>query len=346
LDTTVRIALDAMGGDRGPEVILKGAYLYLKDRIGNGVKLFIVGKKDILSEIWGSFKKTSSFPVEFVDATEVVGMDEPFARGLKKRDSSLAVALRMHKEGQVDAVVSAGHTGVCMAHGIRSLGRIEGVIRPAIASVFPTLKEKGVVVLDVGANVDSPPQNLFQFGIMGSIYASFINKLNRPTVGLLSIGEEKVKGNDSTLQAYKLLEKSSLNFIGNIEGNDVLTGKCDVVVTDGFTGNILLKFGESIKTFIFTKMRRQVSSNLFSRAGAILLSPFLFRLKNTFDPAKYGGAPLLGLNGVVIISHGASNPRGIKNAIRVATKMVKEKLNDHIRGKLSGQNIAIEKVES
>jgi glycerol-3-phosphate acyltransferase PlsX len=345
LKTTVRIALDAMGGDKGPEVVLKGAYDYLRDHVGNGVKLYIVGKKDLLSGIWGSFKKTAGYPIEFVHAGEIVGMDEPISRGLKKKDSSLAVALRMHKLGDVDSVVSAGNTGVCMASGVRSLGRLEGVSRPAITGTFPTLKEKSVVVLDVGANVDSPPQNLYQFAVMGSIYASYINRLNRPTVGLLSIGEEKVKGNESTLQAYKILEKSSLNFIGNIEGNDILTGKCDVVVTDGFAGNIILKFGESIKTYLFTKMRRQVSSNLFSRAGAYLLAPFLKRLKNTFDPAKYGGAPLLGVNGVVIISHGSSNELAIKNAIRVAVRMVHEKVNEHISGKLAGHNI-VENVKS
>jgi len=343
---TIRIAVDAMGSDRGPDVILEGAYDYLRGHVGNGVKLYLIGHRERLEKTWGSFKHTERYSIEFIDAPDVVQMHEPVARGLKKRNSSIAVALGMHREKKVDAVVSAGNTGVCMATGIRNLGRLKGVNRPAIASIFPTLRSTGVVVLDVGANVDSPPQNLVQFAQMGSIYSSFVNKINAPSVALLSIGEEKVKGNDATLEAHRLMEKSSVNFIGNVEGNDILTGKCDVVVTDGFTGNILLKFGESIKDFVFTKMKRQVSSNLFSRAGAILMSPFLKRLKDSFDPTRYGGAPLLGVNGVVIISHGSSNPLAIRNAIRVATRMVKESINEHISEKLAGTTAPLEGVKS
>ncbi len=342
---TIRIAVDAMGADLGPDVILEGAYDYLRGHVGNGVKLFLIGDRERLEKTWSSFKNTEQYSIEFVDAAEVVEMHEPVARGLKKRNSSIAVALRMHREKKVDAVVSAGNTGVCMATGIRNLGRLEGVNRPAIASIFPTLHDKGVVVLDVGANVDSPPQNLVQFAQMGSIYASYISKVNNPTVALLSIGAEKVKGNDATLEAHRLLENSSVNFIGNVEGNDILNGRCDVVVTDGFTGNILLKFGESIKDFVFTKMKRQISSNLFSRAGAILMSPFLKRLKNSFDPTQYGGAPLLGVNGVVIISHGSSNSRAIKNAVRVATRMVKESINEHISSRVSGRAAQLEGIK-
>lgn len=334
-----------MGSDRGPEAVLAGALEYLRLNPDNGVKLFLIGPQEKLKEIWGTFKKTGGYSIEFVDAAEVVEMHEPLARGMKKRNSSLAIALAMHKAGEVDAVVSAGNTGVCMASSIRTLGRLDGVLRPAIASQFPTVQKKDVVVLDVGANVDSPPQYLYQFAVMGSIYSAYIYKLNRPTVGLLSIGEEKVKGNEATIQANKLLEESSLNFIGNVEGNDILSAKCDVVVTDGFTGNILLKFGESFKTYIFTKVNKQVSTNLFSRAGAILLSPFLRRLRNAFDYSRYGGAPLLGINGVVIIAHGGSNSQAIKNAVRVAVQMVKESVNDHIRETLAGQKI-LEKAQS
>jgi glycerol-3-phosphate acyltransferase PlsX len=334
-----------MGSDRGPEAVLAGALEYLHSNPNNGVKLFLVGLKDKLSEVWGTFKKTAGYEIEFVDAPEVVEMHEPLARGMKKRNSSLAIALAMHKAGEVDAVVSAGNTGVCMASSIRTLGRLDGVLRPAIASQFPTARRKGMVVLDVGANVDSLPQYLYQFAVMGSIYSAYIYDLKNPTVGLLSIGEEKVKGNEATLQAHNLLEDSSLNFIGNVEGNDILSAKCDVVVTDGFTGNILLKFGESFKNFIFTRVNIQVSSNLFSRAGAILLSPFLRRLRNAFDYSRYGGAPLLGINGVMIIAHGSSNSQAIKNAIRVAVQMVKESVNDHIRERLAGQKI-FEKAKS
>ncbi len=334
-----------MGSDRGPEAVLAGALEYLRSNPNNGVKLFLVGLKEKLTEIWGTFKKTAAYEIEFVDAPEVVEMHEPMARGMKKRNSSMAIALAMHKAGEVDAVVSAGNTGVCMASSIRTLGRLDGVLRPAIASQFPTARRKGMVVLDVGANVDSLPQYLYQFAVMGSIYSAYIYELEKPTVGLLSIGEEKVKGNEATLQAHKLLEDSFLNFIGNVEGNDILSAKCDVVVTDGFTGNILLKFGESFKNFIFTRVNIQVSSNLFSRMGAMLLSPFLRRLRNAFDYSRYGGAPLLGINGVMIIAHGSSNSQAIKNAIRVAVQMVKESVNDHIRERLAGQKI-FEKTKS
>jgi len=177
---------------------------------------------------------------------------------------------------------------------------------------------------------------------MGSIFMSHMTNNKCPTVGLLSIGEEKIKGNEATILAYKLLEESSLNFIGNIEGNDILTGKCDVVLTDGFTGNVLLKFTESLKSYLLTKFRRQVSSNLFSRVGAVLLSPFLRRLRNSFDSSKYGGAPLLGINGVVIIAHGTSNPMAIRNAIRVAHKMVEANVTEHIHGKLADTSSIVE----
>lgn len=342
MSKTIKIAVDAMGSDFGPAALVRGTFQYLHDHIGNGVKLYIIGKQSNLAKLWDSIKNKNGIQVEFVDAPEVVEMNEPIAKGLKKRNSSLAIAMGMQRAGEIDAVVSAGNTGACMATAIRQLGRIEGVIRPAIASPFPTSFDKDVVLLDVGANVDSPPKNLLQFAMMGSIYMSHMTKNKRPTVGLLSIGEEKIKGNEATILAYKLLEESSLNFIGNIEGHDILSGRCDVVVTDGFTGNVLLKFTESIKTFLVTKVGRQVSSNLFSRAGAILLSPFLKRLRNSFDSSKYGGAPLLGINGVVIVAHGASNPLAIKNAIRVAHRMVEANVTEHIHGKLADTSISVE----
>jgi len=345
LDSGIRIAVDAMGADRGPEALVRGAYLYLRDHINNGVQLFLIGQRERLQSIWDSFRNSRKMRVDFVDAAEIVEMNESVARGLKKRQSSLAIALQMHKRKEVDAIVSAGNTGACMAASVLTLGCLEGVIRPAIAAPFPTSTDRDVVLLDVGANVDMPARNLYQFAEMGSIYASYISKISRPRVGLLSIGEEKVKGNEATLQTHKLLQDSSLNFIGNVEGHDILSGKCDVIVTDGFTGNILLKFGESIKSFLMTKLSRQISSNLFSRIGAFLMHPFLGRIRKSFDSSEYGGAPLLGINGVMIICHGSSNPRAIRNAIRVAEKMIKESVNDHIRGRLSNNHI-LEKAQS
>jgi len=331
-----------MGSDYGPAALLKGAFMYLDEHVGNQVQLYIIGQQGKLVKTWNSYKNVKGLKVEFVDAPDVVEMHEPVARGVKKRNSSLAIAMSMQRAGDVDAVISAGNTGACMATAIRQLGRIKGVYRPAITSPFPTTGDKNVVLLDAGANVDSPPKYLLQFAVMGSIYQSYMNNIPNPTVGLLSIGEEKIKGNDATIEAYKLLEESTLNFIGNVEGNSILTGKCDVVVTDGFTGNIILKFAESIKGYLITKVRRQVSSNLFSRLGAFFLSPFLKRLKSAFDSSKYGGVPLLGIDGVVIIAHGASNPLAISNAIKVAHRMVKANVNEHIREKLSESPIYVE----
>lgn len=341
-----------MGSDLGPKVILRGAFEYLQENTENGLKIYVIGRRQVLVEAWDSLllsykkkrKKIREVSIEFVDAPDVVEMDESVSRGMKKRNSSLAVALQMHKEGEVDAVVSAGSTGVFMARGVLTLGTLEGVARPAIATSFPTAGERDAFMLDVGANVNTPPVQLFQFGQMGSIYCSYVNQIKKPRVGLLSIGEEKIKGNTSTIQAYKFFEESSLNFIGNIEGNDILRGTADVIVTDGFTGNVLLKFGESIKPFLFSKVKRQVSSNLFSRIGAFLMAPFLMRMRNMFDYSHYGGAPLLGVNGVMIICHGSSSPRAIKNAIKMASRMVKKSVNDHIRSKLT-ESAVLEKVK-
>ena len=218
---------------------------------------------------------------------------------------------------------------------IRDRGKIEGVSRPAIAGLFPTVSGKPTLVLDVGANVDCKPMHLYQFGVMGSIYASLMTGRTSPRVGLLSIGEEKSKGNEQTFQTWELLKNSGLNFIGNVEGRDVLHGKADVIIIDGFVGNILLKFAESVEGFLTKKIRHQVQTNIFSRMGAILMMPFLSRLRKTFDYTESGGAPLLGVDGICIICHGTSSPKAIKNGVFVASQMHLHNISENIRKEMA-----------
>jgi glycerol-3-phosphate acyltransferase PlsX len=240
----------------------------------------------------------------------------------------------MQKEKRANAFVSAGNTGAFMANAILICGRIEGINRPAIAGLFPTVNDRPTLVLDVGANVDCKPATLFQFGLMGSVYASLMTGNTSPRIGLLSIGEEKTKGNEQVVETYERFKQSGMNFVGNVEGRDILEGRADVVVCDGFVGNIILKFTESIEGFLTIKLRRQINKNLFSRLGAALLTPFLRRLRQTFDYSEYGGAPLLGVDGVCIVCHGSSSPKAIKNAVRVASDMVRHRICENIRDEL------------
>jgi glycerol-3-phosphate acyltransferase PlsX len=239
--------------------------------------------------------------------------------------------MRMHKDGTANAVVSAGNTGAVMANAVLTLGRIAGVSRPAIATTFPNKLESKTVFLDVGANVDVKPENLLQFAQMGASYCEDVLKVVNPRVALLSIGEERSKGNDVTVASHELLKKGTFNFIGNVEGRDILEGTVDVIVCDGFIGNIILKFAESMKVFLETRIKKQISSNFFSRAGAVLMGPFLRRIRRTFDYAEYGGAPLLGIAGNCVIAHGSSSSRAICNAIKVAHEMLITDVNGHIR---------------
>jgi len=249
------------------------------------------------------------------------------------------VAPRLHKQGEVDAVVAAGHTGAAMAASLLTLGRLEGVSRPAIVAPLPS--ENGVCnLLDVGANTGCKPQHLYQFALMGSSYVSHVFGIDRPKVGLLSIGEEANKGNDLTLRTHDLLKASSLNYVGNVEGRDILKGTVDVVVCDGFVGNVLLKFAESIWGFLSSNIRRAGNVTLSRRLGVLLFKPALREFKKQLDSHEYGGAPLLGIDGVTIISHGSSSPVAIKNAIRVAERMVAARVNHHIKQQLKRHPLA------
>ncbi len=331
----VQIGLDAMGGDYAPHSVVEGAFLSFKENRDN-FKLTLIGEKEKIEKELTRFDLRDSF-LTIENATEYVGMEEHPTEVIKKKNSPLVIGARLQKEKRLDAFISSGNTGAVMATSLLTLGRLEGVNRPAIATCLPT--EKGVVVvLDVGANAECKAINLYQFGVMGSIYASHILKKESPKVGLLSIGEESTKGNDLVLEAHKLLEKGPVNFVGNVEGTDVLKGTCDVVVTDGFVGNIVLKFTESFDGFLTSLVRKRVKQSLLFRLGAFLLKISIRDLRKVLDYAEYGGAPLLGVNGVCIICHGKSSSKAIKNAIKVGADMVKERVNEVIKKKLLNNN--------
>lgn len=326
------VVLDAMGADRGPAEILAGGVEAAR-RMGESLHVIVVGDENKLKP---ALARISHPPANLSlhHAASEITMHVAPKESLRVKDSSISVGIRLVKEGKASGFVSPGNTGAVMANALVTLGRIEGVSRPAITSVFPTSTGCPTVVLDVGANADCKPQHLSQFAVMGSVYSSLVFNHASPKVGLLSIGEERSKGNELIFGARELLNNSKINFVGNVEGRDILSGAVEVVVTDGFTGNIILKFAESIQPFLVKAIKRQVETNVFSRFGAILLGPFLRRMKKTFDYAESGGAPLLGINGNVIICHGSSNARAITNAVLVAYEMAAKRLNERIRDEL------------
>ncbi len=321
------IILDAMGGDLGPTVCVDGA-VQACNEAGYPLKVILVGDERQLEAELTKYHLNGA-QIEIVHAPDVVRMDDPPTDGIRKKDSSIGVAMRLLRDKTGDGVVSTGNTGAVMAAGLAYLGRLQGISRPAIACLFPSENGRTLVV-DVGANPVCKAQNLVEFGIMGSAYSRSVGGIGNPRVALLSIGEEPTKGNDLTITTHQILATSHLNFVGNVEGRDILRGRADVVVCDGFVGNIMLKFAESLQGFLTNAVRRQISSNYFSRAGAILMGPFLRRMKRTFDYAEYGGAPLLGLDGMCMICHGSSSPRAIKNAIWAVERGFDQKVNERI----------------
>ncbi|MBN4076434.1 phosphate acyltransferase PlsX [Gemmatimonas aurantiaca] len=328
--STVRIALDVMGSDNGPATIVEGGVLVAQEFFPT-LQIVLVGREDEIKAVLATLSKVPS-TVSIVHADHEILMSDPVAEAIRREGTSVAVALQLQKSGEVDAFISTGNTGAVMAGSLLTLGRIPGVNRPAISALFPTKDISHMAtVLDVGANVVCKPVNLVQFAALGSAYVSAMNGIEKPTVGLLSIGEERSKGNELIFESHKMLERSSLNFVGNIEGRDVLSGEIDVVVTDGFTGNIILKFAESISPFLTTRIRHQVSTNVFSRFGALLMYPFLRRLRKAFDYAESGGAPLLGINGVTMICHGTSSPKAIKNGATTVMRMVQNRIVEKTR---------------
>lgn len=327
----VKIAVDAMGSDKGPASVIEGA---LKAVNKYNISVIIVGDEKIIK----SELDKERFPAQLVEvkaSTQVIGMDEsPATACRQKKDASIMVATQLVMEGKADAVVSAGNTGAAMTAALLTLGRLEEVFRPAIAVLIPSTKGQSVL-LDVGANVDCKPKHLLQFAIMGSVYAEYMLKKNKPRVGLLSIGEEETKGNELVLGTRELLKRTSLNFIGNVEGRDIVSDKADVVVCDGFIGNIILKFGETIFEKFYAGLKNEFNGrSIFRHLGALLVKPVIKDFFKRTDRSERGGAPLLGTKEVCFISHGSSSEKAIMNAIRSAADYVSQKVNEHIEDRL------------
>lgn len=327
-----RIALDAMGGDHAPGEIVKGALLAAEEY--PNVEIALVGREEVLRETLGA-----SLPsrISIVDAREVVDMtDNALAPLRRKRNSSIRVCANLVAEGKADAMVSAGHTGAAMTSAYKVLGTIEGVSRPALAAVLPSQAKGGyTVLLDVGANVDAKPAYLREFAVMGHFYAQMIFGVAEPRVGLMSIGEEEGKGNELTKETFRVLKETGLNFMGNAEGRDVFNGNMDVIVCDGFIGNVVLKASESLAEMMGKLIREELTRSATRKVGAMLAKGAFADIKKRTDYSEYGGAPLLGVNGGCIISHGRSSAKAIKNAIRVARNFAMNQIDVKIREKIS-----------
>lgn len=320
-----------MGGDHAPQHAVHGGIEAARISKGRFAVVLVGDQGAVEKEIAKHFR-TQDLPLTIVHASQRVEMNEKPAVALKQKpDSSIAVATRLHANREVDALVSAGNTGVVMAHALFGLKRVAGIRRPAIGSLLPNQTGGTTLLLDVGANVDSRPEDLVQFGMMGSIYVSRLFEIATPRVGLLNVGHEEGKGNEVSSKAFALFKNCSCNFIGNVEGGDILRGTCDVVVCDGFVGNIVLKAAESLHGLFKMNMRRLVKKYLFSQIGALLMKPTFEGIRKVFDYEEYGGAPLLGVQGCCIIAHGKSTPRAIKNAILAAFKFVTENVNGAIK---------------
>ncbi|RJP56502.1 MAG: phosphate acyltransferase PlsX [Candidatus Auribacter fodinae] len=325
----MRIAIDAMGGDYAPEAVVLGVIEAL-DVVGDRCKLVLVGDEERIKQILDKHGVGHDKRPEIVHAPEVVGMDESPSISLKrKKRSSIAVCASLAKSGEVDALVSAGNTGAVVAATKLRLRFLRGVERPAIATPIPT--PKGItVMLDAGANVDSKPYNLLQFAGMGACYSKLIFGIENPKIGILSIGEEEGKGNELTKETFNLLKNSGLNFIGNVEGRDIFTHKADVVVTDGFVGNVVLKVTEGVHRTFKTMLKEAISKSILSKLGGLLIAPAFKDVTRRGDYEEYGGAPLLGVDGISIICHGSSSPKAIKNAVRIAHELGQIEVNRHI----------------
>ena len=325
-----KIALDAMGGDFAPLNEIKGTFQAFLNKPSNiDFEVILVGKKTLISEKLKTLGLEHP-DISIVNADEVITMhDDPTAPLKTKKDSSISVGINLLKELKADAFVSAGNTGAVMSTGTVLLGRILGVSRPTIGTFLPG-KDNPVLMLDAGANVDCRPNFLFDFAVMGDIYFKNILNVENPKIGLLNIGEEESKGNELSVETYKLLKKSSLNFVGNIEGADVLQGKADVVVCDGFIGNIILKFAESILTVLKSKFKDHSEKSLLNKIKIGAFKPMLKEVLADFDYQKYGGVPLLGINGVVIIGHGKSSPLAMQNMIFRAAEQIDREINNKI----------------
>jgi len=326
----LRIAIDAMGGDHAPRSNVLGA-LQAVDA-NPALTVVLVGDEQAIRPYL-----PAKIPerIEIVHAPEVIGPDEePVKAVRRKKDSSLVTSIKMAREEQVDAAISAGNTGALMTAGLLVAGRMSGIERPALAAFIPNMQGKVSLALDVGANMDAKPLHLLQYAIMGSMYVEKVLGFPRPRVGLLNVGTEEAKGNELTKAAFPLLEKANIHFVGNVEARDVLQGVCDVLICDGFAGNVMLKAMEGTVSTIFSQLKQEFTSSFLNKLAAAVLKPSLVRFRNRMDYAEYGGAPLLGLQRPVFKAHGSSDERAIKNAIFAAARFVEQDVNRFIQQEL------------
>jgi phosphate acyltransferase len=323
----MRIAVDAMGGDNAPHVVVEGAVMAANEL---GYDIVLVGDNNMIQQ--ELFKKGNkcSKNISVCHATEVIGMDEPAALSVRrKRDASINVGARLLRDAKVDAFVSAGNTGAVVCAVALRLGLLKGVQRPGIALIYPTLKDL-CVLIDVGANINTKPEHLLQYALMGDVLQRYLFNKKMVKVGLLNVGEEEAKGTDFIKETHRLLNSSNVKFVGNVEGGDIYTGEYDVIVCDGFVGNVVLKVSESLAQTLSIFLKRKLKQGLLTQIGALLSLPAFNALKKEIDYSEYGGAPLLGVNGVCMICHGGSSSKAIKNAIREAAEFVKVQVNQHI----------------
>src|SRR5437879_1975179 len=327
------IALDAMGSDRAPRPEIEGAIQAARHY---GARVLLVGREPQIRAELERHAAAAELPLEIVHASEVIRMDDKAAKAVRsKRDSSMRVGLRLVREGRASGFVTAANTGAAMATAKMVLGALPGVDRPALAAVFPTSAGKAAILLDVGANVDCKPHNLEQFAVMGEIYFRSIFGTRRPSVGLLSIGEEETKGNELTRESFQLLKQLPLNFVGNVEGRNLYNGEVDVIVSDGFVGNVALKTSEGVVNLVRAALKEALRETITRQVGYLLSRSAFTDFKKRLDHTEYGGAPLLGLKGVCIITHGSSNANAIKNAIRVAAEFAESNANAEIEKALA-----------
>ncbi|GBF12215.1 phosphate acyltransferase PlsX [Tepidibacillus sp. HK-1] len=334
----MKIAIDAMGGDFAPKSTVQGATDAAKRF--NDIEIVLVGKTEEINKV-----KTEPFPKNLTiqHAEEVIlTEDEPARAVRKKKEASLVVASRMVKEKEVDAVITAGNTGAFMASGLLIAGRLAGIERPALAPVLPTMGENEILILDVGANMDPKPEHLVQYAVMGRIYSEQVLGIQNPRIGLLNVGTEDTKGNELTKKTFPLLKALSVQFVGNVEARDVLNGVCDVLITDGFSGNILLKTTEGVASTVFQLLKKEFMHNTLTKLAAAILKPGLKNFKKKLDYSEVGGAPLLGVNGAFIKAHGSSDSKAIMNAVRQARLFLKnqviEKIEQEIAKGVENQN--------
>ena len=336
----MKVAVDAMGGDFGPRVTVEGA---LKASREYKIETLLVGIEDLIKKEYERLDHSKA-KVTIINATEAIGMGEGIVSFRRKKRSSIRVGAELVKKGEAEAFVSTGNTGAVVYLSKKILGALKGVEKPALSLLVPNLKGL-TLLIDVGANVNCRPHHLEQFGVMGHIFMESVLGLKNPRVGLMSIGEEESKGNELTKEAFEKLKASSLNFIGNVEGKDMYSGKADVIVSDGFTGNVALKVSEGAVETFFYMARTELMKNFFSKIGLFLMKRHLKKIFKKIDYAEYGGAQLLGINGVCIIGHGRSTPNAVKNAVGLAKDFVQNKVQEKIQNGIAKIPHTIGKIE-